>query len=82
MQSQLYELCTQFEQVLVGALVSKSSSSSLRFGLTNADADESSQPSRDVVESLFSQAFAVAIERAGGLGLSAEVYHSLTQVQP
>ncbi len=80
MQSQLYELCGQFEQVLVASLVSKSSPSVV-LAASPDDADESFQQSHDVVNSLFAQAFATAIERCGGLGLRDEMYRSLEQVR-
>jgi Rod binding domain-containing protein len=80
MQDQLHELCGQFEQVLVASLVSKSSPSAA-LAASPDDADESLRPSHDVVNSLFAQAFAAAMERCGGLGLRDEMYRSLMQVR-
>lgn len=80
MQSQLFELCSQFEEVLVTSLVNKTTPSPAAFGMGEPGPDELAQPSSDLPQMLFSQAFAAAIERCGGLGLNREIYHSLTQV--
>lgn len=79
MQTQLSELCGQFEQVLLASLVPQSA-----FGSHGALADRASgDPEADDVQAgsaqtaaLFTQAFAAALERAGGLGLGRELYRA------
>ncbi len=77
MQSQLYELCGQFEQIFVASLVPQSV-----FGAGPASSE--SEPDDTPVESgtsaaLFTQAFAAALVHAGGLGLGREMYSALSE---
>jgi len=74
---QLYELCGQFEQMLLASLVPESlfHVSSPNAGDDRSDAAiESGQGS-----AIFNQAFTAAMERAGGLGLAREMYWLLSQ---
>jgi hypothetical protein len=76
-QPELYELCGQFEQMLLASLVPESlfHVSSLSAVDDRSDAAiESGQGS-----AIFTQAFSAAMERAGGLGLARDMYRLLAQ---
>ena len=75
--AQVRELCGQFEQVLLATLVPKSL---FQGSLASEDGDHddgflASAPT----PALFTQAFAVALERSGGLGLGAELARMLPE---
>ena len=76
-RSQLYELCGQFEQLLLGSLLPESL-------FRGSRADGVNDPSEAAIDSgqtaaIFRQAFSAAIERAGGLGLAREMFRALAQ---
>ncbi len=68
----LRQACEQFEQVMLAQLLPRS-----LFGssITNLDGVTPTETSAD--RDLFAQAFAMAFERAGGLGLSRELLADL-----
>jgi hypothetical protein len=75
--SRLYELCGQFEQVLLGSLLPQSIFSTQS---TDAGDDQSASiPESGQSATTFMQALAAAIERAGGLGLGREMFRVLAQ---
>ena len=83
MQAGLAELCGQFEQVLLASLVPQSffhvhggSDGDSLFG--DSDRDDASSGSTQTT-ALFTQAFAEALERAGGFGLGSELYRALSR---
>ena len=74
---QLYDLCGQFEQVLLASLLPES-----LFRSSRADgADDQSDATIESGQSaaIFTHALSAAIERAGGLGLAREMYSFLAQ---
>lgn len=75
-QSELYELCRQFEQVVLASLAPPS-----LFHVSSADrGDQSDAPFQSGHDdAFFTQAFSAAMERAGGLGLAGEMYRLLAQ---
>ncbi len=76
MQSQLYELCGQFEQVFVAALVPQSI---VDVGNARSDGDADLPVESSATAALFTQVFAAALERAGGLGLARELCRLLAE---
>lgn len=70
---QLYELCGQFEQVLLGSLVPHS-----LFHVSSTDGDSDTAIESGQSSAIFTQAFSAALERAGGLGLARELYRMLS----
>lgn len=81
-QPQLYELCGQFEQVLLALLVPQSAFGSHDTVRTDTPGDDDEQdvlPGGSATAALFTQAFAAALERAGGLGLGREMYRAFAR---
>lgn len=77
MGSQLRETCSEFEQAILTSHVPQSFS---RLGTDGADASENDQGSEsDLAAEHFPQAFAAALERAGGVGLRTEFFQALTE---
>jgi hypothetical protein len=80
MQPGLYELCGQFEQVFLATLVPQSAlGSHAASGGDLAGSDDGLDDPTNGAEqtaALFTQAFAAALERAGGLGLGRELYRA------
>jgi hypothetical protein len=74
---QLYELCNQFEQVLLASLLPES----LFHVSSVSDGDEQSDRSIASGQSspVFTQAFSAAMQHAGGVGLAREMYRLLAQ---
>jgi Rod binding domain-containing protein len=73
MQAALSDACGQFEQVMIATLIPRSL---LRPALDDDDGGASS-PAHSFESDLFAQAFAAAIERAGGIGVRAELLQAL-----
>jgi hypothetical protein len=76
-RSRLYELCGQFEQVLLSSLLPQSI-----FSTRSSDAGDdqsATMPESGQSAAIFTQALAAAIERAGGLGLGHEMFRVLAQ---
>jgi hypothetical protein len=72
MQGDLRGLCEQFEEVTIASLLPRS-----LFGAKSPGPD-GTQPELGAADrDLFSQAFAAAFERAGGMGLSRELLRDL-----
>ena len=65
----LRELCGQFEELLVAAIVPRSLFTHDALGQSDASPSLSS----GVTEEVFRQTLAAAIERGGGLGLAGEL---------
>jgi hypothetical protein len=76
-RSQLYELCGQFEQVLVASLLPQSTFSTQ--SIDAGDNQSASMPESGQSAAIFTQALAAAIERAGGLGLGREMFRVFAQ---
>ncbi|MDQ6767532.1 MAG: hypothetical protein M3Z41_06945 [Candidatus Eremiobacteraeota bacterium] len=76
---QLHDLCGQFEQVLIASLVPASLFQTTSAGDAVETADATIESGQSAM--MFSQAFAVALERAGGLGLGREMYQLLVQAR-
>ena len=74
---QMLEVCGQFEQVLITALLPQSMFIAPTLDAPNGG-DESS-PEASGNNALFGQALATAIERAGGLGVGRELAALLTE---
>jgi hypothetical protein len=72
MQAELSDACGQFEQVMIATLIPRSL---LRPPLD--DDGGASSPAHSFESDLFAQAFAAAIERAGGIGVRAELLQAL-----
>jgi hypothetical protein len=86
MQAGLYELCGQFEQVLLTTLVPQTAfgspgASGGDFAASDGEADDMPSGSAQTA-ALFTQAFAAALERAGGLGLGRELYRTFAGAKP
>ena len=73
---QMLEVCGQFEQVLITALLPQSMFMAPTLDAPNGD-DSSQKASGN--NALFGQALATAIERAGGLGVGRELAALLTE---
>jgi hypothetical protein len=76
-QPELYELCREFEQVVLVSLAPRS-----LFHISSADSasDQPNAPFESGQDgALFQQAFSAAMERAGGLGLAGEMYRLLAR---
>jgi hypothetical protein len=73
----LYELCNQFEQVLLASLLP----ASLFHVSSVSDGDDQSERSIESGQSsaIFTQAFSAAMQRAGGVGLAREMYRLLVR---
>lgn len=79
MQPELPELCARVEEVFLTMLLPP-----FVFGTGDANAQgDSDEPasSAGLADALFPQAFAAALERAGGLGLGREIYRSISGSQ-
>lgn len=74
MQPRMREACMQFEAVLLHPLLE-----TMRLGRTSRltaeqdGEDDGAAGSGDIMQSLFTDAFALALARAGGLGLGSEL---------
>ncbi|HXN09218.1 MAG TPA: hypothetical protein VN860_06115 [Candidatus Acidoferrales bacterium] len=74
-QPQLYELCSQFEQMMLASLLPES-----LFHVSSASGgDDRSDPPIESGQgsAIFTQAFSAAMQRAGGVGLAREMYRLL-----
>jgi len=71
----LRQLCGQFEELLLTAIVPQSlfTVDTLGTGNTLGQSDSSSALSSGVTSEVFRQTFAAAVERGGGLGLGSEL---------
>jgi hypothetical protein len=72
MQTQLSNLCGEFEQVMLAQLLPKS-----LFSGDARPSDDEQPYGAGAAPELFAQAFAAAFERAGGMGLQAEFLRAL-----
>jgi hypothetical protein len=81
MQSELGELCGRFEQVMLASLVPQSffhlHGEVGGDGLFADDERDEVSGGSTQTDALFTQAFAAALERAGGFGLGRELYRAL-----
>lgn len=75
MEGQLRALCGEFEQVMLASLVPQSPG--FVSGISSENADGDSATNAGLSAGLFPQVFAAALERAGGIGLSAAFFRSL-----
>lgn len=76
--ARLRELCGQFEQVVIATLLPASVCSSATVGQELSERD-GGLSSCSASSDLFRQAFAAAIERAGGIGLGRAFARALTR---
>ena len=75
--TQVRDICGQFEQMLLTALVPQSLFKGSGMGDSADNAD--SLLASENTQTLFGQAFAAAIERDGGLGLAPELARMLSE---
>ena len=86
-QPQLFGLCRQFEAALLRSILPSSmfGQRALAASSPSEDAGEAGDSSAErssPLATLFSDAFAQALERAGGVGLAADLYRSLSPDRP
>ena len=74
---QLYDLCGQFEQVLLASLLPESLFRPSSADRVNDQSDATIESGQSAA--IFTNALSAAIERAGGLGLAREMYGFLAQ---
>jgi len=77
----LVDVCRQFEALFLRALWPASQSASIARPDEDAFSAGASDNAQAVVDGLFREAFAGAIEAAGGVGLSAELARKLTDAR-
>jgi hypothetical protein len=82
-QPQLLGLCRQFEAALLRSIIPSSMFGQRALAASSpsedagAEEDDSNAERSSPLDTLFSDAFAQALERAGGVGLAADLYRSL-----
>lgn len=81
-QPQLLGLCRQFEAALLRSILPSSMFGQRALAASSpsedtGDADDLSAERSSPLDTLFSDAFAQALERAGGIGLAADLYRGL-----
>ncbi len=72
-RAQLYNLCGQFEAVMLASIIPQS----LFRSSPSGDDEPKSASESGSTAWLFSQALSAALERAGGLGFGREVFEAL-----
>ncbi|MBC5808480.1 MAG: hypothetical protein DLM53_10895 [Candidatus Eremiobacter antarcticus] len=80
-QPQLLGLCRQFEAVLLRCILPSSMFAKRDLGASSSSdgAGEDSAARPSPLDGLFADAFAQALERAGGVGLAADLYRGLSR---
>jgi Rod binding domain-containing protein len=83
MQSGLREACVQFEAVMLHPLLETMRLGRTSHSMTEQDGeDDSAAGSSDIMQAVFTDAFALALARAGGLGLGRELARVVTLRRP
>ena len=76
MNESLRAACGQFEQLLVGQML-RTADTSGRFRIDEDEDAASQQDDRSAFDQLLEQALSLALERAGGIGLSRSLFAAL-----